>query len=106
MHDSTPPPLSSPNPPSGPAPERGGDAVEREVAREIVGTVIAWYSKQLLLARHSGDEQRLEQLKAQRLECVEDQRRLDEAGPQEITRIATAYTARWKELDAATPPES
>ncbi|MFF5188747.1 hypothetical protein ACFY30_34115 [Streptomyces sp. NPDC000345] len=77
------------------------------MAHEIVGNVIAWYSRQLLLARRSGDEQRLEELKARRQECVEDQNRLRTAGPDEITRIAAVYAARLKELEASeAQPES
>ncbi|MEE6269117.1 hypothetical protein V2E29_26210 [Streptomyces diastatochromogenes] len=98
MHDSPPP--SAPTPPSGPP---DGDDVGREVAYEIVGSVIAWYSRQLLLARRSGDQQRLEELKARRQDCEEDQHRLQDAGPKEITRIAAEYTARLKELEAAEP---
>ncbi|MGG7568838.1 hypothetical protein [Streptomyces sirii] len=102
MHDSASTSPSSPDPSSGPAPGSGDD-VGYEVAHEIVGTVIAWYSQHLLLARRSGDEQLLEELKTRRQECVEDQHRLREAGPEEIARIAAAYTARLKELEAAEP---
>ncbi|PBC72371.1 hypothetical protein BX261_7307 [Streptomyces sp. 2321.6] len=104
MHDSALPPPSSPNPSSGPAPVSGGDDVGYEAAYETVGAVIAWYSRQLLHARRSGDQQRLEELKAERQECVEDQHRLREAGPEEITRIAAVYTARLNELEASEPP--
>ncbi|MBO3681698.1 hypothetical protein [Streptomyces sp. NEAU-YJ-81] len=72
-----------------------------------MGMVIAWYSRQLLLARRSGDQQRLEEFKARRQECVEDQHRLRDAEPEETARIAAAYTARLKELEADEPrPES
>ncbi|MFI0226378.1 hypothetical protein [Streptomyces lydicus] len=54
--------------------------------------------------RASGDQQRLGELKAQRQECLEDQDRLRQAGPEEITRIAALYTARLKELEASEPP--
>ncbi|WP_329169947.1 hypothetical protein OG754_01050 [Streptomyces decoyicus] len=68
--------------------------------------VLAWYSQQLLLARRSGDQQRLEKLKAERQACVDDQHRLMEAGPEEIARIAAVCTARGKELEAGeTRPE-
>ncbi|MGP3990802.1 hypothetical protein [Streptomyces sp. 3N207] len=108
MHD----PASSPSSPDrqpqpGQTPDLGGDEPGYEVAHDIVRTVLAWYSQQLLLARRSGDQQRLEELKARRQECVEDQHRLREAGPEEIARIAAVYTARLKELEAAEPrPES
>ncbi|MFJ3780064.1 hypothetical protein ACIPX0_51250 [Streptomyces sp. NPDC090075] len=81
MHDSA----SSPDPqlPPEPAPGRAGDgAVGAEEAHEIVGTVIAWYSQQLLAARRAGDRQRLEELMAQRYKCVEDQLWLKDASPE------------------------
>jgi hypothetical protein len=92
---------------AGPAWDPDGGDAGYEMAHEIVGNVIAWYSRQLLLARRSGDEQRLEELKARRQECVEDQNRLREAGPEEIARIAAVYAARLKELEASeAQPES
>ncbi|MGP4091290.1 hypothetical protein [Streptomyces sp. KR55] len=108
MHDSASPSSPDPQPPSGPAPgPGGGDAAGYEVAHEIVGNVIAWYSRALLLARRSGDQQRLEELKARRQECVEDQHRLRDAGPEETSRIAADYAARLKELEATEPrPEA
>ncbi|MGW7261286.1 hypothetical protein [Streptomyces sp. NPDC054834] len=109
MHD---PASSSPDMPprsqsSGPAWDPDGGDAGYEMAHEIVGNVIAWYSRQLLLARRSGDEQRLEELKARRQDCVEDQNRLREVGPEEIARIAAVYAARLKELEASeAQPES
>ncbi|MFL4496481.1 hypothetical protein ACJ6WD_35365 [Streptomyces sp. VTCC 41912] len=105
MHDPATPPPSSPQPPSQPSPDLGGDEVGYEVALEILRNVLAWYSEQLLLARRSGDQQRLEELKARRLECVEDQHRLREAGPEETARITAVYAALLKELEAAAPPQ-
>lgn len=105
MHDSGSPSPPDPQPPSGPAPAPGGDnAVGYEVAHEIVGNVIAWYSRALLLARRSGDQQRLEELKMQRQKCLEDQRRLQDVGPEETARIAAVYTTLLKELEDAEPP--
>ncbi|WP_344406854.1 hypothetical protein [Streptomyces longisporus] len=68
-----------------------------------MGAVIAWYSRHLLLARRSGDQQRLEELTAQRQRCVEDQARLQDAGSEEITRIADSYAALLAELEASEP---
>ncbi|MGW1364494.1 hypothetical protein ACWCQP_44705 [Streptomyces chartreusis] len=105
MHDPEPsspppnPPEDSTSPP--PAGDPAGDDAGYEVAHEIVGNLIAWYSRQLLLARRSGDQERLEDLKTQRQQCVDDQHRLREAGPEEVARIAASYAARLKELDAA-----
>jgi hypothetical protein len=105
MHDSASPSSPDPQPPSGP--DGDGNAVGYELAYEIVGTVIAWYSRALLLARRSGDQQRLEELKAQRQACVEDQHRLKDAGPEETARIAAVYATRLKELESAEPrPEA
>lgn len=106
MHDSASPSPSSPDPqsPSGPGPGQGdGSTVGAEEAHQIVGAVIAWYSRQLLLARRSGDEPYLEELTTQRQKCVEDQARLQDAGPEEIARIADFYTERLEELEASEP---
>lgn len=107
MHDSASPSPSSPDPqsPSGPAPGPGDEnTVGAEEARQIVGAVIAWYNRQLLLARRSRDQQRLEELTRQRQKCMEDHERLQDAGPEEIARIADFYTERLTELGAAEPP--
>ncbi|KOT91090.1 hypothetical protein ADK86_24360 [Streptomyces sp. NRRL F-5755] len=70
------------------------------MARAIVGTVLARYRRQMLLARRAGGQRRLEELKAERQQCVDDQQRLEEAGPAGIRRIASVYTARLTELEA------
>ncbi|WP_438453081.1 hypothetical protein [Streptomyces asiaticus] len=109
MHDaaSSSPSSSDPHPSSESTQGPGGDAVSYEEAFETVGAVIAWYGRALLLARRSGDQQRLEELKTQRQKCVEDQQRLKDAGPKEIARIAAEYATRLKELeDAESNPES
>ncbi|GAA3372618.1 hypothetical protein GCM10017744_104860 [Streptomyces antimycoticus] len=108
MHDPASSPSSPDRPPQpGQAPGPGDETPGYEVAHDIVGLVIAWYSRALLLARRSGDQQRLEELKMQRQKCVEDQQRLQDAGPKEIARIAAEYATRLKELEAAEPgPES
>lgn len=108
MHDPASPSSPDQQSPSEPTPGPDGDtAIGYEVAREIVGNVIAWYSRALLLARRSDEQERLEELKAQRQKCVEDQQRLKDAGPEETARIAADYAARLKELEAAEPgPEA
>ncbi|MGW7386896.1 hypothetical protein [Streptomyces sp. NPDC054794] len=68
-----------------------------------MGNVLSWYNRQLLLARRTGDQPRLEELMMQRQQCVEDQVRLRDAGPEEVTRIADVYTERLKELQASEP---
>ncbi|WP_217210233.1 hypothetical protein [Streptomyces sp. AC550_RSS872] len=108
MHDSdsasSSPSSPDPQSPSGPPASPGGsNTVGVEEAHQILGTVIAWYNRQLLLARRSDDQQRLEELTAQRQECVEDQVRLREAGPEETARLADVYTELLKELEASVP---
>lgn len=108
MHDSASPSPSSPDPhpPSGSAPgPDGGNAVGAEEAHQVVGAVLAWYSQQMLLARRSGDQERLGELTEQRQSCVEDQDRLEDAGPEEIARIAADYAARLEELESVEPQE-
>ena len=68
-----------------------------------MGAVLAAYNRQLLLARRAGDEQRLEELMRQQRKCAEDRARLDDAGPEEIARIAAAYAELFKELDTPGP---
>jgi len=106
VHDPAKSSPSSPDPPprsplSGPAPDPDANAVGYEEAFDIVGTVIAWYSRQVILARRAGEQERLDELMAQRRKCVEDQHRLRDAGSEEIARIAAEYTARLSELEAA-----
>ncbi|MEU5417801.1 hypothetical protein [Streptomyces sp. NPDC020667] len=72
-------------------------------AHQIVDAVAAWYTTQLLLARSSGDRQRLQELMAGRQECEKDQQRLKDAGPKEIARIAADYAERLKELEGTEP---
>ncbi|WP_369386308.1 hypothetical protein AB5J72_00825 [Streptomyces sp. CG1] len=55
--------------------------------------VLAWYNQQRLLARRSGDHKRLKELTAQRQQCLDDQARLQDAGLEEITRIAADCAA-------------
>ncbi|MGW3045874.1 hypothetical protein ACWC9T_39050 [Kitasatospora sp. NPDC001159] len=91
MH--TPPPASSSSP-------EGGDA-SYEDAKEAIGAVIAWCSRELMAARRSGDQQRQQDLAAQLQVCGEDRERLVDAGPAEIGRITELYTERLKSLEAA-----
>ncbi|WP_316782909.1 hypothetical protein [Streptomyces sasae] len=100
MQDSASSSPSSPDPQSPPG-LGGENTVGVEEARQAVGTVIAWYNRQLLRARRSGDQPRLDQLTTQRQKCVEDQARLEEAGPEEIARVADFYTQRLGELEAS-----
>ncbi|MEV5982809.1 hypothetical protein [Streptomyces sp. NPDC052114] len=92
---------------SSPIPQPDGQASAEDVAAaaEAVDQVLAWYSRQILIERRSSapDPRRLEQLMAQRQVCGEDRDRLDEAGPQEVARLAAHYTARLQELQSTEP---
>ncbi len=61
-----------------------------------VHPVVAWYSAQITAERRVPvpDEDRTGELKAARQAAVEDQARLETAGPQEIARIAAVYAGR------------
>ncbi|MFI0742665.1 hypothetical protein ACH4PU_31980 [Streptomyces sp. NPDC021100] len=98
MHDFAAP-SPSPDPRSGPAAGDDSTAGAGAGAHQILDTVAAWYTQQLLLARRSGDQRRLKELMAGRQECVADQQRLKDAGPEETARIAAAYADRLKELE-------
>ncbi|WP_030274329.1 hypothetical protein [Streptomyces sp. NRRL B-24484] len=88
MH--TPPPASSPSP--------DGEGVSYEDAKEAVDAVIAWYGRQLLDARRSGDQQRQAELIEQMQACAEDRRRLIDAAPAEMARINDLYAERLRNL--------
>ncbi|MGW4784904.1 hypothetical protein [Streptomyces sp. NPDC004230] len=103
MHDSAPPSPSSPEPQGPAAGPSSGNTLGAEETHQIVGAVIAWYSRQLLHARRSGDPARLAELATQRQKCVADQARLQDAGPEEIKRLAAIYTGRLTELEASEP---
>ncbi|WP_436961295.1 hypothetical protein [Streptomyces sp. SudanB182_2057] len=112
MNLPTPPTPATPDPP--PAPDRAGGqppddgldgvvdyevAADHEVAVELVGQVIAWYSQRILAAWRAGaTPEALSELIAQRLECVRDRDRLEDANAQETARLAVLYAARLKEL--------
>ncbi|MCL3998204.1 hypothetical protein [Streptomyces lavenduligriseus] len=101
MHDpATPDPHPAPDRAGGQPPDDDLDgAADHEVAVELVGQVIAWYSQRIFAARRAGaSPQALNDLIAQRLECVRDRDRLDTADPQETARLAALYAARLKEL--------
>lgn len=67
---------------------------------ERVHLVIAWYSRAIYLEQHSEapDEGRVEQLLAERRECILDWRGLDQADAAEIERVARVYTDRFHRL--------
>ncbi|MEU7088002.1 hypothetical protein [Streptomyces achromogenes] len=100
MHDpSTPDPHSAPDRAGAQPPDDELDGAGYEVAVELVGQVIAWYSQRILAARRAGaDPRALEELMAQRMECIRDRDRLEAADAQETARLAALYAARLKEL--------
>ncbi|MFB6814377.1 hypothetical protein ACFCV8_07505 [Streptomyces sp. NPDC056347] len=81
------------------------DAVSPRAPADIVEEVMAWYSRAILAERRTPhpDPERLNQLLAQRQECVRDRARLEEADAQETARITASYATRLKKLGATGP---
>ncbi|MEU9197790.1 hypothetical protein [Streptomyces hundungensis] len=75
----------------------GGDEGQ---ARDAVKEVMNWYNTQILAQRRSPvpDEARLADLTGARQEAAADLQALDDAGPEETSRIAALYAARLKAL--------
>lgn len=97
MHD----PAGPAGPSSDPVPTSGVEyGSTYDSALDKVRQVIAWYSEQIMKEHRSPgpDDARLERLIARRLACVADQQALEDAGPQEVARIAVFYDALYKEL--------
>ncbi|MFI0219078.1 hypothetical protein [Streptomyces lydicus] len=90
--------MNDPDSPAGWA--LGGEgSISYGAAREQVGLVAAWYAEQLMSERRAGaDEDRMDQLKAEQLTVLADQRALEDAEPEEVARIAALYRARYNEL--------
>ncbi|MFD9240650.1 hypothetical protein ACFV0D_01680 [Streptomyces sp. NPDC059556] len=94
MHDP-----ASPSSSSEPA-----DALSPQAPADVVEEMMAWYSRAILAERRApSDPPRLEQLLAQRQECVRDRARLEEADTEETARITASYAARLQELGANGP---
>lgn len=88
------------NPADGsPGPDPGGAGYES--AREKVRRVLAWYTQQIVRERRAGtpDEALMEELKAAQRACVADEKALEEASPEEVSRIAADYEARLNDLN-------
>ena len=94
-HPGTPEPGHAP--PSGAG---AGGGVELEAALEIVRAVAGWYRQAITQERYSTapDAAWMLQLLADLRACVADQQALEEAGPEDVARIAAAYKARYAEL--------
>jgi len=77
-----------------------GGGVELEAALEIVRAVAGWYRQEIFRERQAAapDGARLQQLLADLRACTADQQSLEQAGPEDVTRIAAAYEARYAEL--------
>ncbi|AUG76855.1 hypothetical protein CFP65_1990 [Kitasatospora sp. MMS16-BH015] len=88
------------NTPETPSTPSTGDGAAYEDAQEVLGAVLAWYSRAMMEARRSGDEQRLEELTERMRACAEDRRRLVEATPEEIERTTELYGERLRDLEA------
>ncbi|WP_327732977.1 hypothetical protein OG749_03005 [Streptomyces nojiriensis] len=76
------------------------DGNEDQLARDAVREVIAFYNTRILDERRAPapDGERIEHLKAARQAAIDDQTRLDTAGPGDAARIAADYAARLKGL--------
>nr|BFD88515.1 hypothetical protein StreXyl84_79160 [Streptomyces sp. Xyl84] len=84
-----------------PSPDFSGlEGGDEQQAADIVRSVVAWYNTQLTAEHRSPlpDEERIEELKAARQAALEDQQRLENAGPAETGKILSRYAARLKEL--------
>ncbi|MBC3844556.1 hypothetical protein GXW82_43565 [Streptacidiphilus sp. 4-A2] len=69
-----------------------------EVARQRIDAVVTWYTKEVMTARRSGNQQRQDALTAQLQACAADRNRLADAGPEEAERLAAVYTERLNAL--------
>jgi hypothetical protein len=78
----------------------GLDGGEEQDAADIVRDVVTWYSTHIAaeLRKPVPDDERIEELKADRQGALADQAQLATADPEEAERIATVYAARLKEL--------
>lgn len=78
------------------------DGDEDQLARDAVREVIAFYNARIAAERRAPvpNDERIEQLKAARQAAIDDQTRLDTAGPGDAARIAADYAARLKGLTA------
>ncbi|WP_331739870.1 hypothetical protein OG590_39235 (plasmid) [Streptomyces goshikiensis] len=76
------------------------DGDEDQLARDAVREVIAFYNARIAAERRVPvpDDAHIEQLKAARQAAIDDQTRLDTAGPGDAARIAADYAARLKGL--------
>lgn len=85
-------PSRTPSEPSGTA--------SYEAAMEKVRAVLAWYSEQITAEQRAAepDTARRDQLIEDRRACIDDQRALREADPDEVARIAAHYEALFQQL--------
>ncbi|MEU4955211.1 hypothetical protein [Streptomyces lavendulae] len=87
-----------------PSPDFSGlDGGDEQDAVDVVRDMVTWYSTQIAAERRAPvpDDDRIEELNADRQAALEDQRRLGTADLQETERIAALYAARLKELKEA-----
>ncbi|MGA5508990.1 hypothetical protein [Streptomyces umbrinus] len=79
--------------------ESGGEA-SYEAAAEHLRRVIAWYNERILAERRAEapDRDLLGQLIAARNACADDRQVLDDAGPEDVARIAAEAEERFKRL--------
>ncbi|MFC1405763.1 MULTISPECIES: hypothetical protein [Streptacidiphilus] len=89
--------MHAPEPASSPG--EGGSPTE--LARQRIDAVISWYTKEVMAARRSGDQQLQAALTAQLQACAADRSRLADAEPEDVERLAAEYTQRLNALTTA-----
>ncbi|MGI5192125.1 GNAT family N-acetyltransferase [Streptomyces sp. CA-288835] len=85
--------------PTGP---EGGEESTYEAAAEHLRRVVSWYNERILAERRAEapDRDRLEQLIAARNSCADDRKALEDAGPEDVARIAAEAEERFTRLTA------
>lgn len=78
----------------------GLEGGHEQAAEDVIQEVVNWYNTQIVAERRAPlpDDERMEQLKADRQAALDDQQQLATADPEEAARIAAFYAARLKEL--------
>jgi hypothetical protein len=81
-------------------PDESAEPVSHADADAAVGRMIAWYRAQLVDEQRAAvpDPTRLQELMDGLAACLADQRRLEDADPADLARIAADYEARLSDL--------
>lgn len=78
----------------------GLEGGQEQAAEDVIQEVVSWHNTQIVAERRAPvpDDERIEQLKADRQAALDDQQQLATADPEEAARIAAFYAARLREL--------